>query len=318
MTQTEKDAGPKPIIDPFLLFAGGCSAMASRLIVHPLDTIRVRIQTHPPGTPVPLSLRMLVGHPILPRLYAGLPVALGFSIPALATYLTTYDATKLGISRMAFGQDADSQRIPWFKSAPIYLASGLTAEMVSGIIWTPMDVAKGRLQRGRDKHTTARGLLGDVWKKEGCRGLFRGYWVSIAVFGPQVSLYWALYEAFKTAAIPNYNPYASKTPNPKERGDGSAEVQLAARYAATSAAAMSMAAVVTNPIEIVRTRWQTSGGDVNRPTSILALVREMWAQAGWRAFMRGALIRGIYYMPSNAISMTTFEMLRRNRDLFGL
>ena len=64
---------------------------------------------------------------------------------------------------------------------------------------------------------------------------------------------------------------------------------------------MSMAAVVTNPIEIVRTRWQTSGGDVNRPTSILALVREMWTQAGWRAFMRGALIRGIYYVRDDAI-----------------
>ena len=158
-----------------------------------VDTIRVRIQTHPSGTPVPLSLRTLVGHPILPRLYAGLPVALGFSVPALATYLTTYDgtsslpatalkrpyltkcvpATKLAISRTMFGLDADSRSIPWFKSVPIYLASGLTAEMVSGFIWTPMDVAKGRLQRGRDTHTTARALLGDVWNKEGYRGIFR-------------------------------------------------------------------------------------------------------------------------------------------------
>ncbi|KAG8841239.1 hypothetical protein FRB91_005215 [Serendipita sp. 411] len=107
---------------------------------------------------------------------------------------------------------------------------------------------------------------------------------------------WALYETFKKAVIPNYNPYKSTA---QAKGDGATEVQLATRYAATSAAAMSLSAIVTNPIEIVRTRWQTSGGDVNRPISMTALIREMWRQAGWRAFMRGSVVRGIYYIPSN-------------------
>jgi len=90
--------------------------------------------------------------------------------------------------------------------APVYLLSGLTAEVVSGVIWTPMDVAKSRLQRGAEDPSTGRSaarLLRGVWKKEGWRGIFRvrkslllslqrgsdlaiylqGYWVSIAVFG---------------------------------------------------------------------------------------------------------------------------------------
>ncbi|KAG8775162.1 hypothetical protein FRC19_001930 [Serendipita sp. 401] len=312
----KNDAGDseRPLIDPYLLFAGGCSAMSSRLIVHPLDTIRVRIQTYPSDKPLPRSLGGLLNGAPVSRLYAGLPIALGFSVPALAVYLTTYDAAKYGMSKLILGRDPDLRTVPWFKQVPIYLAAGLTAEMVSGVIWTPMDVAKSRLQRGSEGHITARSLLKDVWKREGYRGVWRGYWVSIAVFGPQVSLYWALYETFKKAVIPNYNPYKSTA---QAKGDGATEVQLATRYAATSAAAMSLSAIVTNPIEIVRTRWQTSGGDVNRPISMTALIREMWRQAGWRAFMRGSVVRGIYYIPSNAISMTTFEMLRRNRDLFG-
>jgi hypothetical protein len=105
----EKDKRP-PLVEPFLLFAGGCSALASRLVVHPckavlrvraliwesqysatVDTVRVRIQTYPPGKPLPTSLRSLIGAPALPKLYAGMPVALGFSVPALAVYLTTYE-----------------------------------------------------------------------------------------------------------------------------------------------------------------------------------------------------------------------------------
>lgn len=60
-----------------------------------VDTIRVRIQTWPSSKPLPRSLDGLIGKPIMPRLYAGLPVALGFSVPALAVYLTTYDGKHL-------------------------------------------------------------------------------------------------------------------------------------------------------------------------------------------------------------------------------
>lgn len=60
--------------------------------------------------------------------------------------------------------------------APVYLLSGLTAELVSGVIWTPMDVAKSRLQRGTEDASTGRSavrLLRGVWNREGWRGIFR-------------------------------------------------------------------------------------------------------------------------------------------------
>jgi len=75
-------------------------------------------------------------------------------------------ATKLELSRRLIRHE-DNQNVSWLKQAPIYLASGLTAEMISGVIWTPMDVAKTRLQRGRDEYTTARSLLANVWQREG-------------------------------------------------------------------------------------------------------------------------------------------------------
>lgn len=56
-----------------------------------VDTVRVRVQTWPSSSRVPRSLNLLVGKPILPKLYAGLPVTIGFSAPALAVYYTAYD-----------------------------------------------------------------------------------------------------------------------------------------------------------------------------------------------------------------------------------
>jgi hypothetical protein len=106
-----------------------------------------------------------------------------------------------------------------------------------------------------------------------------------------------LYEGFKSIAIPGYNPYTSAS-KPKESTSETEEIEIAARYAATSAVAMSVSAIITNPIEVVRTRWQTSGGDIDRPSNILSMMKVMWKQAGWRAFTRGALIRGLYYVSS--------------------
>lgn len=85
-----------------------------------VDTIRVRIQTYPSNKTLPKKLGGLVGKPLLPNLYAGLPVALGFSIPALALYLTTYDskcylasAVKYNLRFSNSGQIYHFQTVVW-------------------------------------------------------------------------------------------------------------------------------------------------------------------------------------------------------------
>ena len=60
--------------------------------------------------------------------------------------------------------------------APMYLLSGLTAEAVSGVIWTPMDVAKSRLQKGVEDASIGQSavrILKGVWIRDGWRGVFR-------------------------------------------------------------------------------------------------------------------------------------------------
>jgi len=56
-----------------------------------VSTIRVRVQTWPSSRPVPHSLNLLVRKLLLPKLYASVPVTIGFTAPALAVYYTMYD-----------------------------------------------------------------------------------------------------------------------------------------------------------------------------------------------------------------------------------
>ena len=125
---------------------------------------------------------------------------------------------------------------------------------------------------------------------------------------------WAVYEALKTTFIPGYSAYpVQSNPAPLEPSitgiapENESQVRLAGRYAMCSAAGMSTAAVITNPLEVVRTRWQTSGGymtvstphgDMTKKATLPGLIQQIWKQAGWKGFMRGAGMRVLYYVGS--------------------
>jgi len=165
---------------------------------------------------------------------------------------------------------------------------------------------KSRLQKGEDGTSSARTLLTKIWKEEGYKGVFRGYWMSIAVWGPQVSLYWMLYESFKSRFIPGYSPSSSRAPS--RAVSAISEETLILRYLLTSSAACGISVTVTNPIDAVQARWQTSAGKAGNLTDI---IKTMWRIGGMSTFLRGIGARIAYTIPANAISMTTYEWVKR-------
>ncbi|GAA5952536.1 hypothetical protein JCM8115_003629 [Rhodotorula mucilaginosa] len=294
-------------VEPWVVVASSASAVSARLFTHPLDTIRIRIQTA--GYPVP-PIRELVPAPRLASLYAGLPVAIGFSVPALSVYLATYEASKRYFSEHFLPKDRE---IGILQQLPIFVAAGTAAELASGAIWTPLDVLKSRLQTGREG-TSAVALTKKIIREEGWMGLMRGYWVGTAIFIPNISVYWSVYESLKSRYIPGYSAVqaSSSTPRP-EPVAAPGTIPITLRYTLCSVTACVIAACVTTPIEVVQARWQTSGGKIQGGVS--EIVRQMWKTGGPMAFTRGLGIRIAYAIPANGISMTVYESVKRWKGL---
>ncbi|GAA5864473.1 hypothetical protein JCM1840_000512 [Sporobolomyces johnsonii] len=290
----------KSYVEPFVIAASAASAISARLFTHPLDTIRIRIQTAGPVVP---PLRQLVPKPRLQTLYAGLPVAIGFSVPALSVYMMTYESSK----RYFAEQFVSKEEAPsLLQQLPIFVASGTAAELASGMIWTPLDVLKSRLQKGGEG-TSAIALMRKIVREEGPKGLFRGYWLGNVLFIPNISVYWMVYESLKTRFIPGYSSlHSSSNSYSQEPLPG---IPLTARYTLCSVIACSIAACATNGIEVVQARWQTSGGKVQG--GIRGIVKELYRQGGVMAFSRGLGVRIAYAIPANGISMTVYESLKR-------
>lgn len=104
------------------------AAFTTRLITHPLDTVKTRIQLQSDGIgktrsgiiPTIVNLYKTGG---IKGIYPGLCISLVFSVPAMATYLTLYDESK-----------------KWFDGKPVnpifvHGFAAIVAESTSGLFW---------------------------------------------------------------------------------------------------------------------------------------------------------------------------------------
>ncbi|KAI9097175.1 mitochondrial carrier domain-containing protein [Phlyctochytrium arcticum] len=275
-----------------------CAAIAARLIAHPLDTIKTRIQYNSATTNSPWQ--SLFRTESVRALYRGLPVALLFSVPALSVYLGTYDHAKVVLSR--WGVLGNSEAIP------VHVVASSLAEILSASLWTPMEVLKNRLQvRQKSSASLAEGgqtrrIVQSIYQAEGIRGFFKGYWLALAVFVPYTVTYFVTYEQLKRQAGKMLGRHSKST-----IGSTQAEHLPLATYLVCSASAGALAGAVSNATDIVKTRVQAGKGR----QGAMSVISQMWKNEGkWRAFGRGLGARVLWVAPTVTISMSVYEILK--------
>ncbi|ORY53238.1 mitochondrial carrier [Rhizoclosmatium globosum] len=263
------------------------AAFVTRLIVHPLDTIKTRVQN---GTTEQsrsiISVLRSTKH--LGSLYNGISVTLALSVPGLAVYLSTYELAKRNVG-LAFSRDGVTPANNVF----VHALAGTAAECLSGFLWTPMEVMKSKLQ----VETTATGgtsatmdLAKRIYREEGMRGFFRGYFITLGVFIPQTVIYFVAYEQLKS--------YSLTQPIPHFVG-----------YLGSAAIASTLSSSISNVLDVVKTRIQVANDpQYNRMWNVAV---DMYRnEGGVSAFTRGVTARVVSIVPSSMLSMTIFEVLK--------
>lgn len=251
--------------------------MGSKLVFYPVDTIRTLQQT---------STNFSY---ILPfqQYYRGVWPALALTTPAFTIYMVSYRQCKHELAPY-LGETALSN----------YVVSGAVAEISSSFIWTPMEVLKGRMQikEGLSKTSTYQ-LVKQIYRNEGIRGFFRGYWMGIAVFLPHSVVWWVSYEHAKQYFT-------------KEEELGPIE------YGMSSALASTSASVASNFLDVVKTRQQLAVADeisCLRPddqVGVIRVARNLIKEVGFfRALFKGLHIRLTHSLPSSVLAMIIVESI---------
>lgn len=284
--------------------SGAIAGGVGEVMFHPLDTVRARLQVQRgkvgQGQYRGLvdAVRKIVAAEGVRGLYKGYAIVGVLTIPAHGLYFGGYEMTKRNLTDRPLME----------KSFTDSLAAGAVAELSGSFMWTPMDVAKQRLQvqqasvAAGGKYHGSLSALRVVWREEGLRqGLYRGFWASLWTYVPYCSLYFLAYDSQRLWYL---------------RWNGlQHEFQIPFPVSLTLAAsAAGFACFCTNPMDVIKTRLQTQVplADGTMPfRSWMHCLTTTVRSEGLLALGKGLAPRLIWLAPQSAVSMMFYEIFKR-------
>ncbi|KAJ8353935.1 hypothetical protein SKAU_G00215020 [Synaphobranchus kaupii] len=322
-------------ITPFQQMVSSCSgALLTSLFVTPLDVVKIRLQAqkspfskgkcfvycnglmdhicvcengnskawyrapgHFSGTLD--AFIFIVRREGIKSLWSGLPPTLVMAVPATVIYFTCYDQL-CALLRTRLGRRSEV--------AP--LLAGAIARVGSATVISPLELIRTKMQSQKLSYRELSACIHTSVQSEGWLSLWRGWGPTLLRDVPFSAMYWYNYEWGKRWLCKHYN---------------SGEPTFAITFTA-GAGSGSIAAIVTLPFDVVKTRRQIELGELQAlnlsaqtSPSTLNVMRRIVVENGVTGLFTGFLPRLIKVAPACAIMISTYEFgkaffRKRNQD----
>jgi hypothetical protein len=286
------------------VLAGALAGAFNDLVMHPVDTLRARINLNSGISKVsPLSAFVNSFHTTVqtqgPRgLYRGFSSVLVFSMPGNGIYFSVYERSKANLSA-----DLGSYSEP---------VAGLIAQFAVSFLWTPYDIVKQRMQtkdlatlhmKGAPNANPASASASAMVPSSTLRSelrtlirngeLFRGLVASWVVWAPFSVVYFGVFESFRRTMTNTFHfPADWKTD------------------LISGSTAGIAGAVISQPADAVKTRLQVLSGDEFMANGFWKGARDIIRVEGHGALWRGVVARVFWLAPGTALTITAFEAMK--------
>ncbi|KAK4252009.1 mitochondrial carrier domain-containing protein [Corynascus novoguineensis] len=299
MTKGDRDnaATSRPIHYPFW-FGGSASSMAA-CVTHPLDLVKVRLQTRTGDMPKSMSGTFvhIIKHNGVRGLYNGLSASLLRQITYSTTRFGIYEELKTRFSSRKTDSVTGKPKPP---SLPTLVAMASASGFIGGIAGNAADVLNVRMQHDaalppqqRRNYAHALDGLARMVREEGIASVFRGVWPNSARAAAMTASQLASYDVFKRTLL-------RLTPM---------QDNLATHFSASFLAGV-VAATVTSPVDVIKTRvMSATGGD----HGVVRVLREVYAKEGMRWMFKGWVPSFLRLGPQ---TICTFLFLESHRKIY--
>ncbi|GAV73479.1 Mito_carr domain-containing protein/EF_hand_4 domain-containing protein [Cephalotus follicularis] len=266
--------------------AGGLSCALSTSLMYPVDTIKTRVQASTLTFPEIISKLPQIG---ARGLYRGsIPAILGqFSSHGLRTGI--FEASKLVLINIA----------PTLPDIQVQSISSFCSTFLGTGVRIPCEVLKQRLQAGLFDNV-GEAIIG-TWHQDGLKGFFRGTGATLCREVPFYVAGMGLYAESKKVV----QQILGRELEPWET-------------VAVGALSGGLAAVVTTPFDVMKTRMMTARGR-SVPMSLVAF--SILRREGPLGLFKGAIPRFFWIAPLGAMNFAGYELARKamnkNDDLAG-
>ncbi|ORY83083.1 mitochondrial carrier domain-containing protein [Protomyces lactucae-debilis] len=241
------------------LISGAFAGLAVDLSLFPLDTLKTRLQ----------AKGGFFANGGWRGVYKGMGSIAAGSAPSAALFFLTYEACK--------------KHVPLQNDVALAVVAGSAGETLACLVRTPTEVVKQRTQTSKTPMSSLQTLRA-VLQANGVAGLYRGFGGTLAREIPFVCIQFPLWEALKRWAV-------------SERGGSQPHPTLAERPQANAAEAAicgamagGVAAALTTPMDVVKTRlmlsdsadgWFRTLQTVVKEEGLLALSKGIVPRIGW-------------------------------------
>lgn len=295
------------------MISGLFSGSIAKLITHPIDTIKARIQVETKTHEKMFhSINNLVQKEGIKGLYRGIGISVFGSLPGCVLYYGSYEFAKKHLLFLNYFEKSEFL---------MYFISGIFAETLSCLVFVPVDIVKERRQVQSKLKTyeykNDLDALFQIIKTEKIKGIYRAYGATIMSFGPMSAFYFMFYEYFKGFFVQNdAKSYIKKLKKENLNYDIEKSNILFLESLLCSGLASCLASYITTPLDLVKFRMQVQRASIqyNANTAeyknmLQGLIRIGYDE-GIRGLFRGSLARVLAYAPTGALSMTFLELFK--------
>mmetsp|Transcript_5548 Transcript_5548/g.15485 ORF Transcript_5548/g.15485 Transcript_5548/m.15485 type:complete len:641 (+) Transcript_5548:154-2076(+) len=265
--------------------AGAVASGSSTFVLHPLDTLKTRLQASVGGNGI-MDIVKRIPEIGAVQLYRGI-------VPA-----TVGAASAHGIRTGA--QELTLKLLQATTGGALELQATGLASAVGTLLGTacriPCEVLKQRLQVGA--HRNVGEALAAATKVQGVRGLFQG---TAATLGREVPFY--------VLGVVGYEQLKKLFNGEMLGGPGAARELTSAQTIAIGALSGALAAVLTTPADVMKTRIMTL--PAGKSFVFGTMVLEIAQKEGFGAFFKGCIPRGLWIAPVGAMNFAGYELAKK-------
>ncbi|KAG2309125.1 hypothetical protein Bca4012_081955 [Brassica carinata] len=257
--------------------AGGLASALSTSLLHPIDTIKTRVQASTLSFPEVIAKLPEIG---VRGVYKGsIPAILGqFSSHGLRTGI--FEASKLVLINFA----------PNLPEIQIQSIASFCSTLLGTAVRIPCEVLKQRLQAGMFNNV-GEAIVG-TWKQDGPGGFFRGTGATLCREVPLYVVGMGLYAESK-----------------KMVAQALGRELEAWETIAVGALSGGIAAVVTTPFDVMKTRMMTA--TPGRPISMSMVFVSVLRHEGPLGLFKGAVPRFFWVAPLGAMNFAGYELAKK-------
>jgi len=254
--------------------AGLVAGIAVDVPLHPLDTIKTRLQA-PGGFAAAGGLR---------NLWGGLSPVILRSLPCSAIFFVAYDHLRHKLNC----QVPSARGALWCDAV-----AGSAANVAACSVRVPCEVLKQRMQASLPVGGRVPSLRATVnaLGKDGLRSFYTGFGATVSRELAFAAVQMPLFEQLK-----RWNPWADDMSGTK-RG-------LVGVFAGGTSGAV--AGAVTTPMDVAKTRAMLSSAPMDE-VSVVRALSQIYSEGGAKALFRGVIPRTAYVGVSCALSFGAFE-----------